>query len=63
MVEDEGKIKAAMLLLLRPLPLIGKNMIYSPRGPVCDLHDFETLKFLVDNVRKLEETQCNNAEN
>lgn len=53
MVEDEGKIKAAMLLLLRPLPLIGKNMIYSPRGPVCDLHDFETLKFLVDNVRKL----------
>ncbi|ADL07071.1 lipid II:glycine glycyltransferase FemX [Thermosediminibacter oceani] len=58
-VEEKGAVKASMLLLLRQLPMIRKNIIYSPRGPVCDMHDFDTLKFLMDNVRKL--ARKNNA--
>lgn len=53
MVEDQGEIKASMLLLIRKLPIIGKNMIYSPRGPVCDMHDMAVLRFLMDEVKKL----------
>ncbi|MDK2991151.1 MAG: hypothetical protein PWP48_384 [Clostridiales bacterium] len=53
MVEDQGDIKASMLLLIRKLPIIGKNMIYSPRGPVCDMHDKTVLTFLITEVKKL----------
>jgi len=53
MIKDADEIKASMLLLIRKLPVVGKNMIYSPRGPVCDMHDMNVLSFLMNEVKKL----------
>ena len=53
-VEDgDGAIKGSISLLIRKLPLLPYTMMYSPRGPVCDPHDGETMKALLDKCRKL----------
>lgn len=50
---DAGEIKGSMSLLIRKIPFLPYTMMYSPRGPVCDPHDLETLKELLDESRKL----------
>lgn len=45
-----GAICASMLILIKTLPLIGTSLFYSPRGPVCDLHDEALLTCLFDGV-------------
>lgn len=35
---EEGQIKGAMSVLIRPLPM-GCSLLYAPRGPVCDRND------------------------
>jgi len=53
-VEDEaGNIKGSMSLLIRKIPVLPFTMMYSPRGPVCDPHDRETLAALLEKCRKL----------
>lgn len=52
-VEDGGEIIAAALILRRTLPLGGKSVLYSPRGPVFNLDDHELFDFFLDRVRKL----------
>jgi len=53
-VEDEnGRIKGSISLLIRKIPMLPFTMMYSPRGPVCDPHDEETLKALLDKCKKL----------
>jgi lipid II:glycine glycyltransferase (peptidoglycan interpeptide bridge formation enzyme) len=53
-IEDEnGIIKGAMSILIRKVPLFNYTIMYSPRGPVCDLHDRETLKDLLLKAREL----------
>lgn len=53
-VEDEkGEIKGAMSVLIRKLPVLGYTMMYSPRGPVCDPHDEETMRQLVGKAKQL----------
>jgi len=53
-VEDgEGNIKGSMSLLIRKVPLLPYTMMYSPRGPVCDPHDAQTLKQLLDKCKVL----------
>ena len=53
-VEDEnGNIKGSMSVLIRKVPILNKSIMYSPRGPVCDIHDKQTFKELVDSVREL----------
>ncbi len=49
--DESGNIKGACALLLRKMPLMPWSMMYSPRGPVCDLHDKETVKELVAAAR------------
>ena len=51
-LDGEGRVRGAMLLLFRKLPL-GLSIMYSPRGPVCDVHDREVLKDLFDGARAL----------
>lgn len=52
--EDEnGSVKGSMLVLVRKMPLVPYTMMYSPRGPVCDVHDFETIKELTQKAREL----------
>jgi len=55
-VEDEnGEIKGSMSLLIRavPIPLLRYTMMYSPRGPVCDPYDTETLRQLLEKAKVL----------
>ncbi|MDP4094402.1 MAG: peptidoglycan bridge formation glycyltransferase FemA/FemB family protein, partial [Bacillota bacterium] len=53
-IEDEsGNIKGSMSLLIRKIPVLKYTMMYSPRGPVCDSHDMETLGLLLSEAKKL----------
>jgi len=53
-VEDEnGDIKGSMSMLIRKIPFLPCTMMYSPRGPVCDPHDAETIKDLLDKAKLL----------
>jgi len=53
-VEDEnGNIKGSMSLLIRRIPVLPFTMMYSPRGPVCDPHDEQTLAALLEKCKKL----------
>lgn len=52
--EDEnGKIKGAMSLLIRKIPLFKYTMMYSPRGPVCDRYDEDVIKELIAGAKEL----------
>lgn len=53
-VRDEaGKIKGALALLIRKMPVFGAAMLYACRGPVCDLEDRQTLAELVEGAKAL----------
>lgn len=51
--DEEGKVKGAMSVLTRKMPGFGKYLMYSCRGPVCDLDDKETLYELLDGAQAL----------
>ena len=54
--EDEnGNIVGAISVLIRKIPVFG-NMMYIPRGPICDIHDKKVLKDLSDGLKELAET-------
>lgn len=51
--EDEnGKINGAVSVLIRKIPVFG-NIMYSSRGPTCDIHDIEVMKQLTDGIKEL----------
>ena len=52
-LEEDGQIRAATLLLYRPLPVGGRGIFYSPRGPVLDPADHRLFDFLLEEVREL----------
>lgn len=52
-VGEGGKIHAAIQILKRKLPYVGKSLFYAPRGPVLDLKDEAALDLLLSEVRKL----------
>jgi lipid II:glycine glycyltransferase (peptidoglycan interpeptide bridge formation enzyme) len=53
-VEDDcGVIKGAMSVLIRKVPFLGSALMYSSRGPVCDLHDADTLKALLEGAQQV----------
>ena len=45
--DRDGEIKGVMTVLIRKLPVIGKSVMYAARGPVCDVHDKDTIKELL----------------
>ncbi len=47
------KIVGTMSVLIRKIPFIHKNMMYAPRGFVCDPHDKTTLDELTKQVKAL----------
>ena len=54
MVRDpRGKIRGSMGFLIRRVPVLGISMLYSCRGPVCDLDDFGTMAELIRGARAL----------
>ncbi len=50
-----GEIRGIMSVLIRKMPMLPTSVLYAPRGPVCDLHDKEVLKDLVDGAAALAE--------
>ena len=53
LAEDEnGNIIGSISVLIRKIPVFG-NIMYSSRGPVCDIHDEEVLKQLTDGLKQL----------
>ena len=54
MVEDtEGNVKGAMSILIRKVPYVNRTIMYSPRGPICDIHDEETFNELIKGAKEL----------
>jgi|LSQX01.3.fsa_nt_gb peptidoglycan pentaglycine glycine transferase (the first glycine) len=51
--DDRQKIVASMLVLIKSVPIFKASMLYSPRGPVCDLGDKAVLSRLMDGVKLL----------
>ena len=51
--DKDGNINGAMSILIRKVPYINSSIMYSPRGPVCDIHDKETFQELVDGAKEL----------
>jgi len=49
----EGEIRGAMSVLIRRLPVVPWTIMYAGRAPVCDPHDRETLRELVEGAKKL----------
>ena len=53
--EDEnGNIRGSLCVWVRKIPFFG-NIMYSSRGPVCDIHNEEVLKDITDGAHKLAE--------
>ncbi|MBF7081447.1 peptidoglycan bridge formation glycyltransferase FemA/FemB family protein [Desulfallas sp. Bu1-1] len=53
-IKNNGAIKAAGSILIRELPVVGRNFMYCPRGPVfADYNDREVLRFFVENIKQV----------
>jgi len=52
-IRDKGVVKGAGSILIRRLPVIGKNFMYCPRGPVLDYTDREVLGFFTDKMKEM----------
>ena len=51
--EDEnGNIRGSLCVWIRKIPLFG-NLMYSARGPVCDIYDEKVLRDLTDGANEL----------
>ena len=52
-VEDENsKIVGSISVLIRKIPIFG-NLMYSARGPICDIHDEKILEELTKGLSEL----------
>ena len=53
LAEDENhKIIGSICVWIRKMPIFG-NMMYSSRGPVCDIHDKKVLEQLTEGIKEL----------
>ena len=50
--DSDGKIRGSLCVWIRKIPIFG-NIMYSARGPVCDIHNKEVLKDLTDGANEL----------
>jgi len=51
--DEQGNIKGAMSILIRKIPFFNNTLMYSPRGPVCDIHDFDTMQQLIAEAKEI----------
>lgn len=49
----EGSIRGAMSVLIRKVPYLPYQLMYAGRGPVCDIHDKETILELTEGAKTL----------
>ena len=50
--DKDGKIRGSLCVWIRKIPIFG-NIMYSARGPVCDLYDEEVIKDLREGADSL----------
>ena len=50
--DDDGNIIGSISILIRKIPIFG-YMMYSSRGPVCDIHDMDALKQLTEGAKEI----------
>lgn len=50
--DEDGNIIGSLCVLIRKIPIFG-NIMYSSRGPVCDIHDIGVMKQLTDGAKEL----------
>ena len=48
--DSDGNIQAAMLILVKSLPLLHSSFLYAPRGPVCFPEETELLPLLFQGI-------------
>lgn len=51
--DENGNIKGSMLLLIKSIPIFKNTIVYSPRGPVCDIHDEKTFSELIKKAEEV----------
>ncbi|NLT57541.1 MAG: peptidoglycan bridge formation glycyltransferase FemA/FemB family protein [Clostridiales bacterium] len=51
--DEGGALRGSMAILIRRMPGMPYRMLYSPRGPVCDIDDAETLSALMEGAKAL----------
>ena len=51
-LDNNGEIIGSISVLIRKIPIFG-NIMYSPRGPICDIHDEKVLKELTNGLQEL----------
>lgn len=51
--DENSNINGTMSILIRKVPFIGKTLMYSPRGPVCDIHNEKVMYTLFDSAKEL----------
>ena len=51
--DDKDNIIGAMMVLIRKVPGLPYTLMYSPRGPVCDVYNLELMQGLINKVREL----------
>lgn len=55
--EDGERIRAAITVLVRKVPLFDRTIFYAPRGPVIDFQDAEAFDALIAELRRLARAQ------
>ena len=50
--DSSGKIIGSLMVWIRKIPVFG-NIMYSARGPVCDIHNMEVLKQISEGIKEL----------
>lgn len=51
---NADEIAGEMLVLIKKIPFTNTTLMYSPRGPICDMHDIDILKKLFSEVQELQ---------
>lgn len=51
--DDNGKIIGSIAFLIRKLPYTKYNIMYAPRGPVCDINNIELLNKLISDAKEI----------
>jgi predicted N-acyltransferase len=51
--DDEGNIRGAMNILIRKVPFLNYTLMQASRAPVCDPHDEEAFRALIDCAKQL----------
>jgi len=50
---ESGEICGTLHVLIRKTPVFGYSLMYAPRGPVCDIHDEQTIADLIAQAKAL----------